>query len=120
MTKKEQLEMDSLREQLRIAKALRFTEEVKPDLPKPEYDRGPQFNKGYLFNAYGEGRVAPACSSIVGHNFGSQDKTSSRDGVALYSTRLLALRGLRHEVEKDCAKRLAAIDKQIDQELANQ
>lgn len=120
MTKKETAEMDSLREQLRLAKAMRFTEEVKPDLPEPEYNNGPEFKKGYLFNAYGEGRVAPACSSTVHHCFGSQDKTTTQGSRALYSTRLLALRGLRHTVELECAKRLANIDAQIEKETAGQ
>ena len=119
MTKKEQLELDSLREQLRIAKALRFTEEVKPDvMPPGRMSDG--LTKGFLYNAYGDGRIAPACSSSMSHNFGSDKATQSKDARPLYSTRLLALRGLRHAVELECAKRLAGIDKQIDQELANQ
>lgn len=35
MNKKEHAEMESLREQLRIAKAFRFTDPVLPDVPVP-------------------------------------------------------------------------------------
>ncbi len=124
MNKKEQAEMDSLRDQLRIAKALRFTEDVLPDVMAPlPSEPGHRLTKGYLIAAYAgwDGdKVVPACSSSVYHNFGSQEKTSSQGSRALYSTRLLALRGLRHEVEKQVASRLASIDKKIEQELSSQ
>lgn len=128
MTKKEQLELDSLREQVaeaqnqtRIAMALRFTDEVKPDVPAPisSYSATDGLSKGFLFNAY-IAAVAPACSSSAAHNYGNDTKTATQYPRILYSTRLLALRGLRHAVELECAKRLAAIDKQIEKELANQ
>lgn len=116
MTKKETAEIDSLREQLRLAKSLRFTDAVAPDVMPP--DNYSKLSKGFLFNIYGEGRVVPACTSGTSHNFGSDDKTTTQQPRALYSTRLLALRALRHEMEQDCARRLANIDRQIEVETS--
>lgn len=123
MTKKETAEMDSLRDQLLIARALRFTEEVNPDVMPPDYNsRHDALSTGFSFIAYagfGGDSTAVGCSSSSYHARGRTDKTTSQGATMLYSTRLLALRGLRHEVEKEVAKRLAAIDKQIERELAN-
>ena len=115
MNKKEQAEMQALREQLHLSNALRFTETpAGPDVPPPDFAG---LSKGFLYHAHGEGRVAPACSSAVSHNFGSNEKTSTQNPRHLYSTKLLALRALRHEMELDCAKRLARIDALIAQEI---
>jgi hypothetical protein len=112
MTKKEHAEMEDLRTQLRIAKAFRFTEKVRPDVLIPT---GNTLSKGFLYNASNMAwRVVPACSSSVGHNFGSSDRTTTQRGMALYSTRLLALRALRNDAEQQCAKWLADIDKEIE------
>lgn len=62
-------------------------------------------------------RVEPACSSEISHGFGSNDETRSQGGMALYSTRMLALRALRNAVEMDCAKRLLDIDERIEKEI---
>lgn len=120
MNKKETAEMERLREELRIAKALRFTDEVLPDVPIPEPGFGQPLAVGFLFNAYvgtHSTRVEPACSSSTGHSFGGTDKTTTQRGVRLFSTRLMALRACRHEVELQVAKILADIDRQIEAEL---
>jgi hypothetical protein len=119
MTKKEQAYVSDLENQLRLAKALRWTQPVEPDVapPKPE-ERGNRLATGYLYNAYfngfTQGRVEPSCSSSISHNFGSNTKTSSQGARHLYSTPVLAWQAMRYDVEKDCAKRLAYIDKQIE------
>ncbi len=122
MNKKETAAFEALQNELRLAKSLRFTEPVRPDVPPPtSEERGNRLTVGYDFaGALGTagGRVEVACSSSVHHALGRTDKTTSQGSRALYSTRLLALRALRHEVEQECAKRLAGIDKQIEQELA--
>jgi hypothetical protein len=97
---------------------VRFTEAVEPDVPIPgSYD---DLAKGFLFSEHIGGwsgpRVEPACSSSIYHSFGNDDRTTTQGARRLYSTRLLALRGLRHEVEKKCAAILADIDKQIETE----
>jgi len=114
MTKKERAEMEDLRTQLRIAKAFRFTEKVRPDVLIPTGSG--VLSRGFLYNASNMAwRVVPACSSSVAHSFGSSDKTDSRNGCPLYSTRLLALRALRNDAEQQCAKWLADIDKAIEE-----
>ena len=103
MTKKEQARLAVLRHELALAKALRWTEPVEPDVQPPV--KG--LSVGYTY--IGD-RVEPARSSVVFHAVGRQDKTDSQGCRSLYSTRLLALKALRHAVEKDCAEKLARID----------
>jgi hypothetical protein len=113
MTKKEREELESLRRQLLVAKAFRFTERVLPDVLIPTGFG--VLSKGFLYSAHLMAlRFVPACSSSVGHNFGSSDETNSRNGRALYSTELLALRALRNDAEQQCANWLADIDKAIE------
>src|ERR1035437_5931809 len=116
MNKKETAAMDDLRKQLAIAKAMRFTEPVLPDVPIPSgHDT---LTKGFLFaggfNSYA--RVEPSCSSSAHHNFGRTEKTTTQNPRTLYSTKLLALRAMRYAVEKECAQTLAGIDQQIENE----
>jgi hypothetical protein len=98
-------------------KALRWTEEVGTDLIPPQPgELGNRMIKGFLFSTYGNGEVKPACSSSVYHNYGSSEKTTTQGSRSLYSTRLLALKGLRGQVEYECAKKLARIDVMIEAE----
>lgn len=117
MTKKEQTAFESLQHQLRLAKALRFTESVERDvMPPSNYDG---LAKGWDYNAYiGGPRVEKACSSCVHHGFGDDTKTTSQGTRRLFSTKLLALRALRVEVESKVAEILAKIDEQIEEEKA--
>lgn len=114
MTKKEQKRLADLEDELRIAKAFRFTEAVEPDLPIPGM-LSDGLSKGFDFNAYvsSHARVEKACSSSIHHSFGQDDSTTTQGARRLYSTRLLALRAMRAKVEIQCAKLLADIDKQI-------
>jgi hypothetical protein len=115
MTKREQAEMQGLRQELRLAKALRFTAAVAPDVPIPE--RYGVLAKGFLFHTHGDGfRAVPACSDSCSHSFGSDDKPNSQQARRLYSTRLLALRACRNEAEQHCAKLLAEINEAIEKE----
>lgn len=120
MNKKEQKAFDDLKEQLRLAKAMRFTEDVKEDVPIPT--QWGQLNRGWLFNAhrwksYGNcNAVDRACSSSTGHDFGNDTKTSTQGGKALFSTKLLALKAMRRQIELEYAKSLADLDKLIEEE----
>lgn len=121
MTKAERERMAELEVALREALALRWTDLVTPDIPKPGYQ---EKTSGFVFNAYSSD-VRPAWSSSAYHGIGyssEEEQRASRlsarqQGIPLFSTRLLALRGLRHELECEAAKRLAAIDAQIEAEL---
>ena len=110
MNKREQAMVADLQEQLRLARALRFTPAVGPDVPVPDSERN-KLVRGFLYNAYeGEFRVVPACSTSSFHSFGRNDRTDAQGGVQLYSTHLRALQACRNDAERQCAKWLADID----------
>lgn len=107
MTKKEKTAHDAALAEARLLGALRWTSEVRPDVPIPI---GAGLSTGWLpFHS----RVEIACSSSVHHATGRTDKTTSQNPRNLYSTKLLALRALRHEMELRFAQELANVDKQI-------
>lgn len=111
ITKAEHQEQEA--QEPRIRAALRWTEPAPgPDVAPPSWDG---LSTGYLFNAH-TNRVDVACSSSVSHAFGRTDQTTTQGARRLYSTRLLALQALRNAVERACAERLTAIDRQIEQE----
>ena len=97
-----------------IKNALRWTEPVALDVEPPK--EWNQLSRGWnYFGSIEHGRVVKACSSNVHHGDG-WEKTSSQNPQHLFSTRLLALKALRHETENLCARTLAGIDLQIEQE----
>jgi hypothetical protein len=106
MTKKEL----AVIEELKIKLALRITENVKPDIPKPE--SGQTLVKGWSFNSYSK-RVEKSCSTCIYHGDG-WEKTSSQNAIEQYSTPILAYRAMRREVEKRCARELREIDIKIE------
>ena len=110
MNKKERAEYDRVLDECRLLAALRWTAPVAPDVPIPSEG----LSIGYLPIASGstDARVTEACSSSIYHGH-SHIKTTTQNPKELYSTRILALRALRHSVERDCAERLARIDRQI-------
>ena len=110
MTKKERAQFDSAIKAARIAGALRWTSPVAPDVPTPT--QFSTLSKGWLFGTYSQ-RVERACSSMTGHSFGNDDKTTTQGSKFLYSTELLALKAMRHEMESDFARKLAAVDERI-------
>lgn len=113
MTKKEQAEMEQLRKDLRLARALRFTEPVSPNV-KPPSSSG-ELTKGWIpLGTYESMRAAPACSSSGGHGWDTQEKTYSQGSRWLFSTKLLALKAGRNEIERQCAAALARIDEEIE------
>lgn len=71
--------------------------------------------KGWLYNAYNDD-VEVACTSSINHAYGRDDETTTQMAKPLYSTKLLALKALRADVERQVAKRLADIDARIAKE----
>lgn len=114
MNKKEREELETVHYELRLARALRWTEpRQEPDvLPPTEWD---VLTTGYLYNTY-RATVIEACSSQGAHSQGRIDKTDSQGRRALYSTKVLALKALRAELEREYAKVLAGIDRLIASE----
>lgn len=111
MNKKEQAEFDKLKFDLASAKALSWTSKVLPDLPPPKGFG--ELTKGWMYRVH-SASVVPACSSSIGHDIGRNDRTTSQQPRALYSTKLLALKALRHEMEIIAAANLANLDFQIE------
>lgn len=101
MNKAERAAFELAQSELAIARALRWSryKPVEPDQPPP---RG--------FGEYVEGWGTNAYSKSVKH------RNASQGGIAIYSTKLLALQALRYEVERAAAKDLADIDAQIEAE----
>ena len=116
MNKKEQKYVEDLKEQLLLAKALRFTIKIEPDVDPPPFGSTERLRKGWLFNAPSE-RVEPACTSSIYHSFGTDTETRTQGARRLYSTKLLALMAMRNEIEIEICKKLARIDKAIEDEL---
>lgn len=112
MNKKEKAAFDQLQFEVLKAKAFRFTASVAADVFPPL--AGAEVVSGYVYNTY-NGRVDIACSSMVGHGIGSATRTTSQRGIALYSTELLAYRGMRAALEQEMATRLAKIDMKIEE-----
>lgn len=100
----------------RMALAFRVTPPVDPDVLPPEPgDCGPNLKRGFVFNAHSV-RVEEACSSYLYHAVGKSDGTNAQGSIRMYSTRKLALRGMRNAVESECMAKLAIIDKKIEDE----
>lgn len=117
MTKKEGEYVEQLEKELRIRSAFRWTGPVPKDVPVPDYSVE---TSGFVYNAHSH-TVSPAWSSSVCHGIGYSSRKdghgASQRGIPLYSTRLLALKGLRHEVVRIAATDLAKIDAMIATEM---
>lgn len=104
-------------EHLKIKLALSWTPLVRPDLPPPVYGKT---TSGWAFNEFTL-NVMPAWSESIYHGIGSSAPESKMSGSQgskwLYSTRLLALRAMRNEVELEAARRLRKIDAHIELEV---
>jgi hypothetical protein len=116
MTKKEKEYVENLEKELRIRAALVWTPKVEEDLPPPIPGSGGE-TSGWVYNRYNL-RVDTAWSSSVSHGTGYTSRKhssyASQKSIPLFSTRLLALKALRNEVELDAAMKLAEIDKLIE------
>ncbi len=110
MNKTEKAELDSIKLECILAKALHMTEPVLPDIPPPKNHE--PLTVGWVFNEHNMA-VYTACSSSIGHGIGDTDKTTSHRPLSLYSTQELAYRGLRAVLERKFAGSLLKIDKQI-------
>lgn len=115
MTKKERAEFDAALAKARILGALRWTEPVDRDL-KPVSG---EVITGWQTSTYGRGSVCQMWSESWAHGKGEKRVSNvgaSQGGISLHSTELRALKSLRHEVELECAEKLARIDQMIEDE----
>jgi len=117
VTKKEMAE----REALVVALAVRYTGPMKgPDIAKPEARFGDTV-QGYTFNPYNR-EVYPTLSQAWQHainrdgNGAFPERCTSQYGVAVYSSRLLALQDMRRALEREYGRNLSHVDRLILEE----
>jgi hypothetical protein len=117
MTKKEKAEFDAAILKAQTLSALRWTEPVDKDLPVPT---GGEIINGWDYNFYTL-YAERMWSSSYNHGCGIKDDDnryySNQKGISLYSSKLLALKAMRHYIERESAEKLRRIDEQIKSEL---
>jgi hypothetical protein len=116
MNKKEKAEFDAVILKAETLAALRWTEKVEPDLPIPEWNKS---TSGWKFNSYSKS-VSKMWSEGGSHGSGDGRRAgycASQQGIRLYSTKALALKAMRYEVELAAARDLLRIDKMIQDEI---
>lgn len=130
MNKKEQAEMEALRDALAKAKAMRW-----PDYPMPapvtrqwidanlvdggiKYGKPQKVARGWFTYSHIDGYRRPGasygCSDGINHDT-SSDTTSTQNMGRMYATKLEALQAVRIEVTQRVAGILASIDRQISE-----
>jgi len=115
MTKKEREAFDAALKKAEIPGALRWTTPVEKDVPIPANG----YSQGYATYSTS---VQESWSGCVSHGSGKAPEHGTRHYSAsqgprnLYSTKLLALRALRHNKELEAAEELWRIDRMIAEE----
>lgn len=130
MNNKEKAEMERLRADLALARAMRW-----PSYPKPapvtaqwikdnlvdggvRYGQPQKVARGWFYNAYLGGYSSPSatygCSDGVHHNT-QGDTTASQNAGRMFATKREALEALRIDLTEMVAKVLAGVDRQIDE-----
>lgn len=128
MNKKEQAEMQRLRDDLALARAMRW-----PDYPRPapvdrewikdnlveggvKYGHASKVARGWFYNAYVGGMsghgVTHGCSDGIHHST-SGDATTTQNMGRMYATKREALQALRLDLTEQCAHILAGVDRQL-------
>lgn len=115
----EQLESDKRELENEVARlmaelAFRWSHAVARDVPAPEDGR----TEGYVPHAYGSGKVLHKWSEPTrnGNLSDSPGTAASQGRITMYSTRLKALKQLRHLKCLECGLVLSEIDRQIAEE----
>jgi hypothetical protein len=122
MTKKEIAEVEALRQERDIYRAMVISAPEPPDVHKAAGYRTEDFNRGWLPLTYGNigFRVEKAAVSCAYHRHGNNAWSDtgmhgwSQGTRSLYSTKLAAWKQARHEASMICAKALASIDREIE------
>ena len=108
MTKKEKAAIEAAINRAETLEALRWTQRVLPDVDTPA--RYSDIATGWTFNVASM-RVSRGWTSSISHGTGEyRPGSGSQGGIAMFSTRALAVAALRHAVELDSAQRLMRVD----------
>lgn len=117
MNKKEQAEMERLRDELAKAKALRWPTYTKPAPIVVGYVGYKKLVTGWNAHTWNaEYSVREGCTDGMHHNTHGTDKTTTQGPGRFYQTRLEALRVARLEMTERFAEALARIDRAIEAE----
>ena len=115
MTKKEQAAMQAAIDRADTLAALRWTAPVQRDVDVPKDG----YSEGWDYNAHSR-EARPGWSCRVSHGSGLAPGKDvlrrinrSQGPRRLYSTQVLALAAMRHEIEQKVAADLLKIDRQI-------
>lgn len=108
MTKKEKAEL----EHAKTVAALRWTGPVDRDVPITSDYRAP--SEGWDYNAYNRETYRVSSTTVSHRRIDCSSGFGSQGGRALFSTRALALRAMRHDIETECAKKLRYVDQMIE------
>lgn len=129
MTKAEKAELERLRADLALARALRWPDyprnapmtqdDIKANLVEGSvyYSKRRQMvARGWFYNAYlggyGNPTVTYGCSDGINHSREGDTTTSQQAGV-MYRTKSEALQNLRLDLTEKCANILADVDRQL-------
>lgn len=108
MTKKERAEFDEAIKRVETMAALRWTSPVEADVPIPEFGKRAA---GWI--VYHDS-VEPSWSEAMSHgSMPYRSGCASQGGRHMHSTKLRALKALRHKLELRFAERLAQLDRVI-------
>lgn len=122
MTKAERKALEAALLERDLARALRWPECDHPEMIPPPSNPG-EITTGYLVNPYGASAngIAECWSSIHGHGYGlpRPGVSGSQGPVPLYATRLDAAKAMRLELTREFARKLADLDRFIEQEQRN-
>lgn len=119
MNKKEQAEMQELREQLAMAKALKWPSYTAPrsfDYSNYKFEYSKPLQGWFQWSNGTDYRVTLGCSSGVSHSTDNPTKTSTQTGGRFYVSKLDALKVARCQMSERFAKVLAKIDAEISSE----
>ncbi len=117
LNKKEKAAFDELLLHHKLKGALHWSPRIRRDVPPPARGPGGE-TSGFDFNSYSL-NVFEAWSSSVSHGEGpmrTKHSSGTQNPRSLYSTRLLALHAMRHDVAMAAAKKLLEIDERIEAE----
>ena len=124
MTKKEKAEYQAALERCETLAALRWTDPVERDVPAPTYESpSGTYSEGWDYNAHSK-RVWIGWSGPVSHGDGPAPSgviylSGSQNPRSMFSTKVLALKAMRNEIEMMSAKNLREIDRMISEESKN-
>lgn len=115
LSKKDREFLAAAQEAAELVMALRWTEEVAPDV-MPPHSIG-TYKAGWHANEH-NGEVHLGWTDATAHGYGpiplpGKMRNGSKNPRRMYSSELLALRAARSKMEKICARKLMEIDRKI-------